>query len=186
VKNIATCLTETVYRNANLGTFERDVNVLRLLMATRIAAQSDKSGAVQAEVDCLLSPDATRVKEKPKPRDWLSDVQWRGILNLESSLPKLFNNLSSSFLSLEAKWKSWMASAAPETLASPLGSHLSILQHACLVRYLREDRSTSAIQSFISNFLGIEFMESMGLDLSRVSIDTLPNNPIICVISPGM
>lgn len=185
MKNITKCLTETVYRNSELGTFERDINVLRLLMATKIAVQADKIGTVQAEVDCLLSPDAGRVKEKPKPRDWISDAQWRGILKLEASLPKIFNNLSSVILSLEAKWKSWMTSAAPETLSSPLGSHLSILQHACLVRYLREDRATSVLQSFILNSLGSEFMESMGLDLPRVYMDTRPQNPIICVISPG-
>ena len=56
---------------------------------------------------------------------------------------------------------------------------LSVLQA------FREDRTLLAAADFIAEALGQRFIESVPLNLERALVESAPNKPLICLLSPG-
>lgn len=54
------------------------------------------------------------------------------------------------------------------------------------VRSLRQDRMSFCITSFIANQLGSKFVEPPVLDIRTVLDESLPQTPLIFVLSPGV
>ena len=50
----------------------------------------------------------------------------------------------------------------------------------------REDRTLLAASDFIAEALGQRFVESVPLNLERALLESAPNKPLICLLSPGM
>ena len=60
------------------------------------------------------------------------------------------------------------------------------LQRMLIVRSLRPDRVAICVTTFISNNLGIKFIEPPVLELKQVVDDSTTKTPLIFVLSPGV
>lgn len=54
------------------------------------------------------------------------------------------------------------------------------------IRSLRQDRVSSSITNFIINQLGPQFVEPPVLDIRAVLEESVPQTPLIFVLSPGV
>lgn len=207
--NVLAELKRFVYLRAQYGMFECDKDAWRLLMAVVVKgaaaagaaastapspAPPTTSGAaakddIQIMRDILMM-GKTPVKDRRKAVQWLSDEQWRNVLHLQQT--GLFDNLLSGPQGLsggaEAKWKAWVNLEEPEAATPPNGTNSPTpapLHQLALVRALRPDRSKAATRKFVEQTLGPDFLASRAADLARVVEAAGPDEPIICVISPG-
>ena len=213
--NVLSELKRTVYLSAQYGMFEKDKDAWRLLMAAVCSDASrtrdaDPVGASDSAIlRSIIMMGKDPIKHKRKAVQWLSNEQWMNVLHLQQS--GLFDNLLRGGHGLtggsESKWKAWMNLEQPESTVSPIGAtavagaaraaggstgaHDSkvgpkpTLHHMALVRALRPDRSKSAARFYVEQVLGPEFVASKAADLSKLVQSAGPNEPIICVISPG-
>ena len=62
---------------------------------------------------------------------------------------------------------------------------LSQFQKLLIYRCLRPDKLTNAMQDFVVEHLGQQFVESQTVDLSLVFRDSSPSTPLIFVLSTG-
>lgn len=173
------------YNQYQRGIFENDIDSFRLLMASLVGNQNDE-GETNKELRCLLSVGKLVVKERRKPKEWLTDSQWRNIQHLEHQMPHIFSDLSSKIFSHEKKWKDWILEESPEEcLPSQWARGLTQLQQACLVYALRDDRTLFSIRNYVEKELGTEFVQSPSIRFDELAKISSPIQPIICVISPG-
>lgn len=85
--------------------------------------------------------------------------------------------------------------ALPDPLFSPIASIIPIPFHflaagntdgTCgVLQAFREDRTLLAAADFIADALGQRFVESVPLNLERALLESAPNRPLICLLSPG-
>ncbi|GCB79993.1 hypothetical protein scyTo_0017058, partial [Scyliorhinus torazame] len=72
-----------------------------------------------------------------------------------------------------------------QPLPGPLESETNSFQKLLVMRCLRLDKVTNAMQDFVSLNLGQKFIEPQTSDLSIVFKDSSPSIPLIFVLSPG-
>lgn len=99
-----------------------------------------------------------------------------------------FNSIASGLEQGERDWKQWFMSNEPE--ATPLPGEwenkLNEFQKILIVRSLRPDRVIFCAQNFVSNNLGVRFIEPPILDVADILQDSSPKIPLIFVLSPGV
>jgi hypothetical protein len=70
-------------------------------------------------------------------------------------------------------------------LPSPWASKLDAFQRLLLLRMLRPDKLTTAINEFVKQAMGARFVEPPPLDIDRCFKDSSAMTPLIFVLSPG-
>lgn len=82
----------------------------------------------------------------------------------------------------------WYATTTPEVedLIGEWNEKLNDFQKICIVRCLRADRIQFCLTQFIVNSLGHRFIEPPVLDLKVAFEESLPQTPLIFVLSPGV
>lgn len=127
-----------------------------------------------------LDPAAVR----RKPRDWLPDAVWLNIVAL--SVLDAFRDLPESVARSDSAWHTWYDAEAPEALPVPdFETRLSGFERMCVVRAFRADRTLVAATQLIASALGPRFVESVPLSMERAWVESRPNCPVICLLSPG-
>ena len=63
--------------------------------------------------------------------------------------------------------------------------HNLSLRRWSVLQAFREDRTLLAAADFIAEALGQRFIESVPLNLERALVESAPNKPLICLLSPG-
>ncbi|GFH08628.1 uncharacterized protein HaLaN_03616, partial [Haematococcus lacustris] len=120
----------------------------------------------------------------PAP-DWLTDKAWVEVCNLDG-LPT-FKGFAQSFIEELAVYKELFDSneAQDMPLAEPWQSALTSFQKLCILRCLRPDKVTIAVQGFVSEHLGQRFIEPPPFDLTTCYRESAPATPLIFVLSSG-
>lgn len=70
-------------------------------------------------------------------------------------------------------------------LPEPINTRLDQFQKLLVLKCLRADKVTNAMQEFIANKLGQRFIEPQTTDLSEIFRDSSPTTPLIFVLSTG-
>ncbi len=70
-------------------------------------------------------------------------------------------------------------------LAEPWHARLTSFQRLCILRCLRPDKVSVAVQAFVGEHLGGRFVEPPPFDLATCYRDAAPATPLIFVLSPG-
>jgi dynein heavy chain len=184
VRNIISELKTTVYKRAQRGMFERDKQTFRFLLASKILEDGNQTLAFDLR-RALLSMGKNPVKARRRAKEWLNEDQWRNILHLSQHAKHFFGDLINSFSTQEPKWKSWIRSETPESIPYPGSDGKIPTTQLCVVRALRPKRTKFAINLFVEEILGREFLFSKPADLAKLSYTATSKTPIICIISPG-
>jgi len=72
-----------------------------------------------------------------------------------------------------------------ESLPGKWEERLDTFQKLLVLRCIRADKVTNAMQDFVAHHLGQRFIEPQTADLGQVFKDSSPTTPLIFVLSPG-
>ncbi|CAH8652543.1 unnamed protein product [Schistosoma rodhaini] len=184
VENINDYFTFSLYCNVCRSLFEKHKLMFAFLLAIRIL---QNEGLIDSsEYRFLLAGGTHKIKELPNPApEWISDRIWGDVLNL-ASLPK-FTNLPESMTQNPDGFKQIFDSSDPHrtVFPEPWQTNLDNFQRILILRCLRTDKLTNAMQDFVSQHLGQKFVEPQTANLHQVFKDSSPSTPLIFVLSQG-
>lgn len=184
VKNINEFFTFSLFSNVCRSLFEKHKLLYSFLLSIRILMNNDKID--MEEWRTLLAGGAAVEKRIPNPApEWLASQSWADILSL-STLPS-FNGFDLEFTEYVSQYRAIFDSSSPhkEPLPGPWNTNLSDFQKLLVLRCIRADRMTSAIQDFVAKELGQRFVEPQTSELSALYKESTPLTPLIFVLSPG-
>ena len=152
-------------------------------LAVKIALQQ---GLIKAsEVTLLVQAPIDNSKENPVAA-WLGDTNWQSCVAL-SLQHEEFANLPSDLEGSWKRWKEWCELEQPEGEALPQEwKRLSSFERLMVVRALRPDRMTLAVELWVREVLGGKYVESIPFDLAVSFEDAGPAVPIFFLLSPGV
>ncbi|KAK3267509.1 hypothetical protein CYMTET_23939 [Cymbomonas tetramitiformis] len=175
--------TFSLYQNVCRSLFEKDKLLFSFLLTTRILGS--KGMVDQAEWMFLLTGGlGGNVLPKPPGADWLSDPAWAELCRL-SAMPA-YQGLTGSFLKDASAWKPLHGSLDPHKENFPgTFNSLDSFKKLLLVRSVRPDKVIPAVQDFVTEILGLQFVQPPLFNLGKCYADSSPVTPLIFVLSPG-
>ncbi|XP_036766314.2 dynein axonemal heavy chain 17 [Manis pentadactyla] len=181
VVNLTDEITYSVYTYTARGLFERD----KLIFLAQVTFQvlSMKKELNPVELDFLLRfPFKAGVVS---PVDFLQHQGWGGIKALAEM--DEFKNLDSDIEGSAKRWKKLVESEAPEKETFPKEwKSKTALQKLCMVRCMRPDRMTYAIEDFVEEKMGSKFVEGRSVEFSKSYEESSPSTPVFFILSPGV
>ncbi|KAM7230116.1 hypothetical protein CapIbe_018833 [Capra ibex] len=183
IANINHYLTYNLYSNVCRSLFEKHKLMFAFLLCARIMMNQGKIN--QNEWHYLLSGGSVSVtSENPAP-DWLTERAWRDIQAL-SNLPA-FSSFAHDFVKHLPEFRAIFDSHEPhrEPLPGIWDQYLDQFQKLLVLRCLRGDKVTNAMQDFVAANLEPRFIEPQTANLSLVFKDSNSTTPLIFVLSPG-
>ncbi|KNC54636.1 dynein heavy chain 2 [Thecamonas trahens ATCC 50062] len=188
LNNISEYFTYSLYRNVCRSLFERHKVLFSFLLCTRILRGAQPDYVDADEWRFLLGGSSLILEESksnPAP-EWLTQVAWEAVQKLELVLPR-FSGFTAYFVRHIEFFAKYFNSSAPHKLELPglWQERLNAVQRIALLRCLRLDKVAGAVEDFIAEELGKEFIIPPTFDLASVYRDSSPTTPLIFVLSPG-
>ncbi|KAJ6667676.1 hypothetical protein lerEdw1_015997 [Lerista edwardsae] len=183
IANINKYLTFSLYSNVCRSLFEKHKLMFAFLVCIRIMMNEGKID--MDEWRYLISGGAVKVmRENPAP-EWLYERAWNDILAL-SNLHN-YSSFADEFEMNLTAFRIIFDSAEPhrEPLPGRWNSELDPFQKLLVLRCLRGDKVTNAMQDFVAANLGQSFIEPQTANLGLVFKESAPTTPLIFVLSPG-
>ncbi|XP_029455356.1 dynein heavy chain 1, axonemal [Rhinatrema bivittatum] len=183
ILNINVYFTFSLYCNVCRSLFEKHKLMFAFLLCVRIMMNMGKIN--MDEWRYLLSGGTLLTMRDNPATEWLPERAWRDILaltNLEN-----FSSFADDFVLDLQEFRNIFDSSEPhrEPLPGTWDDKLDAFQKLLVLRCLRGDKVTNAMQDFVSANLGQKFIEPQTSDLSVVFKDSNPTTPLIFVLSPG-
>uniref|UniRef100_H2ZKB7 AAA+ ATPase domain-containing protein n=1 Tax=Ciona savignyi TaxID=51511 RepID=H2ZKB7_CIOSA len=179
VSNLVQTTTYSVFQYTTRGLFECD----KLTFTAQVALQVSVAQINLVEMDFLLRFPVKM--DSTSPVDFLSNYSWGGI-KVGGSFED-FRNLDRDIEGSAKRWKKFAESECPEKEKFPQEwKNKSSLQKLCMMRALRPDRMTYAVQNFVEEKLGTQYVENRSVEFAKSYEESGPETPIFFVLSPGV
>ncbi|XP_065895241.1 dynein axonemal heavy chain 1-like isoform X2 [Dysidea avara] len=176
--------TFSLYSNVCRSLFEKHKLLFSFLVCVRILMNENKIN--MGEWHFLLSGGTTVPKKLPNPAsDWLSDRAWGEVLMLAAleNFAKFADEFPDHLEGFRRVFDS------PDPHREPLPGHwdddLDEFQKLLVLRCIRADKVTNAMQDFVSQKIGQRFIEPQTADLSLAYKDSSPTSSLIFILSVG-
>ena len=183
VNHIVDCVTYTMFGYASRGLFARHKLVFASQLCFRIM---DKAGELNLEhFNFLLRSPKDTKNEKPFELEWLPDGSWYTVQALKDI--DGFNKLGDDLVSSSKRFKEWCDLEASEKEKLPLEyKSLPPLQRLLVIRCLRPDRMTMAMEMFVGEYMGAKYVGDVDASLINCLPETDPATPVYYILSPGV
>ncbi|XP_062929153.1 dynein axonemal heavy chain 3-like [Mobula hypostoma] len=176
--------TNSVYQTVCRSLFERHKLLFSFLLCAGI--QRSRKLVNDDEWRFLLTSGVALETPfvNPDP-SWVKDKSWGEIVRL-SSLPA-FSGLKDHFCSQLSEWKKMYDAPQPEKmpLPDPWDKLLSHFQTLLVLRCIRPDKVIPAIEQFIVEMMGVEYIEPPTFDLEHSYRSSSHCTPLIFILSAG-
>jgi len=187
VSNVMKSITETVFAYVARGLFERHKLIFSSLLCFAILSREDKIQRTQ--LDFLLRGKRKLGVERPEAVvDWISEPNWaavQALAEVEGASPSF--ELLPADVSESNRWRQWAEMEKPEEEKMPTDwKNLTPFQKLLVLRCLRPDRLTSALETFVSESIGKFFVSDQAVDISVSFKDSGPTTPLFFILSPGV
>ena len=181
--------TYSLYQNVCRSLFEKDKLLFSFLLDCRIMGSEN---ALPPDEFSFFLTGGVGVAEKdvapPRGEEWISPKMWRETCRLASTCDA-FASLPEDMCADIAPWRAVYDSSQPhrETLPGKYGkeSALSAFQVLLLMRCLRPDKVTPAVNDFVERTMGRRFVEPPPFDLPGSFAESSCATPLLFVLSPG-
>ncbi|ERL86097.1 hypothetical protein D910_03511 [Dendroctonus ponderosae] len=175
--------TYHLYVNICRSLFEKDKLLFSLLLTINLMKNLNQIDL--AEWMFLLTGGVGLDNPNVNPSDWLVTKSWDELCRL-NDLPN-FKGIINHFAKHSAEWKIIFDSGEPQKLPlpSPWNEKLSSLQKLLVLRCIRFDKIVPAVQDFVTEHLGKQFVEPPPFDLTSSFADSHCCIPLIFVLTPG-
>ncbi|RLV99506.1 hypothetical protein DV515_00009657 [Chloebia gouldiae] len=178
VVNINNYITFSLYCNVCRSLFEKHKLMFAFLVSARILMNEGRID--MDEWRYLLSGGAIKeMKDNPAPA-WLNERAWGDILALSSL--KNFSGFDNDFAASLEGFRTIFDSLSPHRQWE---DELDAFQKLLVLRCLRGDKVTNAMQDFVVLNLDQRFIEPQTTDLSVVFKESTATTPLVFVLSPG-
>uniref|UniRef100_A0A6I8PQA7 Dynein axonemal heavy chain 1 n=1 Tax=Ornithorhynchus anatinus TaxID=9258 RepID=A0A6I8PQA7_ORNAN len=177
IENINKYLTYSLYSNVCRSLFEKHKLMFAFLLCGRERER--------AEWRYLLSGGSVKKFRENPAVDWLSERAWRDIMALTNL--ETFTYFANDFVRYLQEFRDIFDSPEPHRKPLPgrWNNRLDQFQKLLVLRCLRGDKVTNAMQDFIANNLEPRFIEPHTADLMTVFKESSTTTPLIFVLSPG-
>ncbi|XP_025927284.1 dynein heavy chain 1, axonemal [Apteryx rowi] len=183
IVNINNYVTFSLYSNVCRSLFEKHKLMFAFLVCVRIMMNEG-----QIDMDewrYLLSGGAIKMmRENPAP-EWLYERAWGDILALSNL--KNFSSFADDFADNLTEFRAIFDSPKPhrEPLPGKWDTELDAFQKLLILRCLRGDKVTDAMQDFVALNLDQRFIEPQTASLLAVFKESTATTPLVFVLSPG-
>ncbi|XP_076227649.1 dynein axonemal heavy chain 1 [Nomia melanderi] len=175
--------TFSLFSNVCRSLFQKHKLHFAFLVCARIRT-SDKLIEPTEWRHFLAGPEPFQDQSNPSP-DWITPRCWKEIQALEN-LNK-FRNFVESFRKSLNQFKN-IFDAQEAHLApypEPWDTELDDFQKMLILKCLRPDKVTNAMQLYLAKHLGREFVEPQTTELTAVYNESSPTTPIVFILSVG-
>ncbi|CAH0551274.1 unnamed protein product [Brassicogethes aeneus] len=181
VTNLLDSITFMVYMYTSRGLFERDKLIFKAQVMFQILLNAEEINP--EELDFLLRFPV--IGGMVSPVDFLNNTSWGGIKAL--SLLDEFKNLDKDIEGAAKRWRKLTDSECPEKEKFPgEWKNKNTLQKLCIMRGLRQDRMTYAMNAFIEEKMGIKYITARSVPFEKSYEETSASIPVFFVLSPGV
>lgn len=184
VNQIVEQITFEGFSYTRRGTREAHKLTIATMLTFRI--NIDKQLIDEKEVEALVNKPVAL--EPPKQADGLNFIpenNWAACKGLESV--KLFENLLSSMESEAMQWKKWYQDEKAESCELPKSFRdVELFHRILLLRALRPDRLQAALVQYVTESLGVEFIEQPAFDPFIVYNEMSVKTTAFFVLYPGV
>ena len=183
VQYINEYFTYSLFTNVCRSLFEKHKLLFSFLLTVRILM--DTGHIDMSDWRFLLAGGSvTKQLQNPAP-SWLSSQSWLEVLalcNLQS-----FSGFEKYFIDHISSFRAVFESNAPhrELYPKEIEERYSSFQKLLIMRCLRPDKITAAVQDFVAANLGSRFIEPQSSDLASLFKESSALIPLIFVLSPG-
>lgn len=186
LKNILKTLTKNVYDYGCCGIFERHKLLFSFQMTSKL--QQSEGKLSQSELNFFIKGSVSLEKSgKVCPAKWLNEKGWEDLLKLAQDFPDTFAYVSDSLSANLADWRDWYDLEAPESIACPFENikELSSFQKMMLLRCFRPDRIFLAVNGYVTEMMGEEYITPPVVNFKAVYDESKPEIPVVFMLSPG-
>ncbi|KAG7196964.1 hypothetical protein KM043_000229 [Ampulex compressa] len=180
--NLTKYFTYSLYANVCRSLFEKDKLLFSLLLAVNLL---ERQGSVPVSQWTFLLTGGVGLKNPhDNPTEWLPSKRWDQLCKLDE-VPG-FSGIRDSFAGDRSKWKECFDSRAAHDVPFPTPfDRLTTFQRLLVLRCIRPDKLVPAIQTFVEEELGPQFVEPPAFDLASSYADSSCCVPLIFVLTPG-
>lgn len=184
IVNLNEHFTYSIYVNVCRSLFERDKLLFSFLLC--IGILKGRNDVNEDEWRFLLTGGIALDNIHKNPAsEWLSNKSWAEIVRCSNMAA--FNGLKDDFEKEPEKWQEYYNSSTPHSdpLPHPWDDELMPLQKLVILRCLRPDKISLAVQDFIVETMGRGYTEPPPFDLRKCYDDSNCCLPLIFLLSPG-
>jgi len=166
------------------GTFERHKLIISTMLCFRINIR--KGLIKENEVNALVKKEiALDAGNQPESLKFIMESAWPAVKGLEQV--KLFENLVSQMEGEALQWRKWYMDEKAESVELPRAhKDCSLFHRLLLLRAMRPDRLTGALVQYVTENLGLEYVEQPSFDVFELFKETRPTIPTFFVLFPGV
>jgi len=142
------------------------------------------------ELRFLLAGPGGEIHVDANPTDWLDDLTWtetaKQLTAMSASLPAM-KGIDTFFVANHLEFKKMFDSLEPQNFALPgvWDKKLNTFQKMIVLKALRADKITLAVQNFVVENLGQPFVEPPTFNLAKSYKDSNITTPLVIVLSKG-
>ncbi|XP_076748638.1 dynein axonemal heavy chain 7 isoform X2 [Xylocopa sonorina] len=182
LKDLMKYFTYSLYANICRSLFEKDKLLFSLLLAINLLKQRGKLSLAQWTF--LLTGGIIIDNPYVNPTFWLLTKQWNELCNLDNV--EEFSGIRETFTNNTEQWKKLFDSKEPQNEPIPSPYHeLNSFKRMLILRCIRPDKIIPAVQNFVEEELGPQFVEPPPFDLSSSYADSNCCIPLIFILTPG-
>jgi dynein heavy chain len=180
--------TLSLYQNICRSLFERHKLLFSLLLCTKILFGDNKIDS--DEWRFFLAGPSGEIEPMQNPTDWLDDLEWAQVHKqlhvMDQRLPA-YAGILEYFINFHKKFKKIFDSpnAHEEPLPGEWNTKLNSLQKMLILKAIRGDKITLALQNYISEQIGKQYIEPPTFSLGACFRDSSNISPLIFVLSAG-
>ena len=179
--------TLQLYRNVCRSLFEAHKLLFSFMLCTKILFGNNSID--MAEWRFFLAGPSGQIDPKPNPTDWLDDIEWNQTYEqlYVMSQMEVFKGIDTYFIEFHKKFKKIFdaTEAHEEKMPGEWEDRLNSFQKMIVLKSIRADKITAAIQNFITEKMSKEFIEPPTFDLQACYFDSSNVSPLIFVLSSG-
>ena len=182
--------TYALYQNVCRSLFERDKLLFSFLLDCRIMGSEDRLPSDEFSFFLTGGVGVTaKDTAKPDAQEWISPKMWGEVCRLASVAPDAFGALPDDIAANVGGWRAVYDSTQPhrEPLPGRYGEAgaLTPFQLLLVMRCLRPDKVTPAVNDFVEGTMGRKFIEPPPFDLPGSYAESKATTPLLFVLSPG-
>ena len=174
--------TYSLYCNICRSLLEKDKLLFAFLLTVKILMGRKQMD--EEEWYFFLTGGVAMENTLKNPTDWLADKQWGEICRLSDLY--VFQGLRETFVEDVDCWKAMYDKGNAHRATMPARwSSISSFQKMLLLRCIRPDKVTLAVQDFVISVMGEPFVTPPPFDLPSCYADSNALSPLIFILSPG-
>lgn len=187
VVNVIQSITECVFAYVSRGLFERHKLIFSSLLTFAILVRRGDIDLTQ--LDFLLRGKKKPGVERPETVvEWCPQPNWdsvQALCEVPGSYPEF--SILPNDLAENNRWMQWCDTEKPELEKMPTEwKNLTEFERLLVLRSLRPDRLTAALEMFVSEKLGKFFVSDQAVDISISFLNSSPTTPLFFILSPGV